>query len=258
MKTRTVFLIWGSLLIFFSCQEDPGKEIGALHLSKQYPQPGDSIDLSYQLGEIDEETEIKAFYEYFVSTKSYPVDLNFTTSEGILKAGLVIPDSATAIAFNFSINGIVDNNEKKGYFLPLYNSKGERLAGSRANEGFFYWGGYQYEVQSDSALAEMEEDLRLNPHLENEWEDYYSRLLYESDKKKAEIYMNKRIRFYTDKENLTDDDYYILARFYNTMDNKKTADSVLKIGRDNQPSGRVSEWYYSNKFRESIKKGTSL
>ncbi len=43
MKSNSMVIIAGCFLVLFSCQKaDPGKEIGALQISKQYPQPGDS------------------------------------------------------------------------------------------------------------------------------------------------------------------------------------------------------------------------
>lgn len=250
MKTKSALLVLGSFAILFSCQKaDPGKEIGALQLSKQFPQPGDSITLAYATGEMEEESEIEAFYHYFVGTKAYGEDLEFIHFAGVLKAGMAIPDSATAVIFNFSKNGKVYNNDNKGYFLPLYNNSGERLPGSRANEAYFYnYLNDEYGVQDVSALALIEKDLQQNPDLEQDWENIYSRMLYLKDKEKLAAYQKKRIAFYSGKKNLTDDDYYNLTVLYSRRENKKVVDSLLEIGRDKHPTGRVAKWYYSEKF----------
>lgn len=139
MKTSSFLLIACSCLLF-SCQKDlhdPGKDIGTLHISKQKPIPGDIVELIYRPNLTSKEDKVEGFYHYFVGSTSYPEDVELTDSSGILKGRIIIPDSATAVAFNFSRNGVVDNNLKKGFVLPLHDAKGELLPGSRASTGYF-------------------------------------------------------------------------------------------------------------------------
>lgn len=115
MKTSS-FLLIACVCLFFSCQKDltdPGRNIGALHLSKEKPVPGDVVELTYRPNVTSDGDEVEGFYHYFVGSTSYPEDVELVDSAGLLKGQIIIPDSATALAFNFSRNGVIDNNFKK-------------------------------------------------------------------------------------------------------------------------------------------------
>ena len=180
MKTRSLLFISSCVLALTSCGDDdkaandPGRDLGALHLSKENPQPGDTLLLTYQDEGAGEEAELYAFYHYFVGTSAYPVDIDFTDSSGVMKAQIVLPDSAQAVAFNFSRNYRVDSNDKKGYALGLYDEEGNPLPGSQASLGYFYSRyGSQYEVENDSALQMIEKDIQGHPELNEEWDNAY-------------------------------------------------------------------------------------
>lgn len=237
MKIKSIILFVLLTALILSCKddknmEDPGTNLGALHISKQKPQPGDQLDLTYtgDASNLADSAEVVAFYHYFVGPDAYPEDIEFTDSSGVWKASIVLPDSATTVAINISQNWKIDNNNKKGFILPLYDSKGELLAGSKASQGHFYNSyGSRYEVKNDSAFALLEEDLEENPELNKDWDVVYARMLYAKDKEKAKAYIEQRIKERGGKENPEKEDLMTVHKLYELLKEKESVDSLEQI-----------------------------
>ena len=255
MKTRAILLISGCALALTSCgdddkaAQDPGRDLGALHLSKENPQPGDTLYLTYESDAAEEEAELEAYYHYFVGTEAYPQDIDFTDSSGVWKARLVLPDSAVAVAFNLSRDNKIDSNNKKGYVVELYDEEGKPLPGSQASLGYFFSRyGSQYEVENDSALQMMQKDLEAHPELHDDWDAAYAMMLMAEDKERGKAYLDERIAVYSEKEELTEEDYTRLSGFYNRRGNKAAVDSINAIAMEKFPAGNLMMDEYYKKF----------
>src|SRR5690606_7595479 len=245
-------------LLFVSCLndkkegKDPGKTIAALHLSKQKPQPGDTIHISYKLDSQDKITPLEGYYHYFVDSRSYPEDINLTDSAGVWKGMIVIPDSATTLAFHFEQNYKIYKNSNKGYVQPLYDKEGNLLPGSKASNGYYFLSmGDQYEVKNDSALVMMQTDLQKYPDLENEWDETFSYYLFESDKEEGEKFIDKRIKYYSSQPSLTEKDYSTLIRFYSILKDQKKQDSINLIALEKYPQGQTAQYSFFEKFYQA-------
>lgn len=77
MKINPPVLAILLMVFIFSCKnekqkEDPGTSLGSLHISKEKPQPGDQLELTYSEDkpDISDSTELKGFYHYFVGPKA--------------------------------------------------------------------------------------------------------------------------------------------------------------------------------------------
>ena len=255
MKTRTILFISGCALALASCGDDdkaandPGRDLGALHLSKQNPQPGDTLLLTYKSDATEEDAELEGYYHYFVDSDAYPQDIEFTNSEGVWTAQVVVPDSAVAVAFNLSRDNRIDSNNKKGYAIGLYDEEGKLLPGSQASLGYFYSRyGSQYEVENDSALQMMRKDLEAHPDLNDEWDMAYGTLLMAQDKERGSAYLNERIAAYSGKQELTEDEYFRLAGFYDRTGNKTAFDSVNAVAMEKFPTGNLMVNEYYNQY----------
>ena len=256
MKTTSLLQICGCALALVSCgdekanNEDPGKDLGALHISKEFPQPGDTLQLTYDAADAGEDTEVEAYYHYFVGPDAYPQDIDFTDSAGVWKATVVVPDSAVAVAFNLRQGDRLDTNAEQGYTLALYDEEGNTLPGSRASLGFFYERfGRQYEVENDSSLFLIEQDLQAFPELRRDWDRVYTGMLFTSDAQKAEAYAKERIAFYSEQDSLIEAEYAALADFYERLGNQEAADSVNALVLERFPTGTLMINEYYSRFR---------
>src|SRR5690606_39149113 len=132
------------LFLLASCEkqkEDPGLDIGELHISKTFPKPGDSLKLSYSLDEnsLEDDSEFQSLYYYLVNENMYPEDINLKKADnGNWEGYIKIPDSAKALAFNFKSGETYYNNKNNGYTVLLYDENQKQIAGSNASLGYYY------------------------------------------------------------------------------------------------------------------------
>ena len=249
MKAKLTLLIAALILSFSSCnndeKEDSGRTLGSLHISKEKPQPGQTVDLVYAVDSTDGENEVEGYYRYFVGPASYPEDIHFSDSAGAWRANIVLPDSATAVAFNLSRNGKLDNNSKKGFFLPLYDKEGQPLPGSGASRGYFYYRyGNSYEVANDSAISIIEEDLEKNPELLEDWDAVYANMLYASDKEKGKAHIDNRITTYANNDDLSEKELTTLKNFYSILGDEEKDDSIYNVIAEKYPSSSALKQKY--------------
>src|SRR5699024_3103540 len=115
-------------LLMVSCNSSNknGKTIGNLQLSETTPHPGDVVDLNYTpLHAKEAEDDLTAYYYTLVNDKAYVKEVDLEKNDkGVLKGKITIPDSATAIAFNFEEGDKFLTNDGLGYVQPLYTQEG--------------------------------------------------------------------------------------------------------------------------------------
>lgn len=257
MKKFYFLSIVVSLFVFFACQEnnvivDKGLSLGKLHISKSFPKQGDTISIRYEMDTTQSEIP-EASYNYMVHNRYYPADIELAKVGEVYEGDLVIPDSATALAFNFNINETFDGNEKKGYVQFLYDENDSILPNSQASLGFYYiTAGERFGIGQDksTALALMENDFRRNPDLAPKWDNGYSypTILMETKPEEGEQLIKERIKSYSKKENLSEEEYLSLAGFYYSVGNKVKQDSVNNEAIKRFPNGQRAEQLLSSKF----------
>lgn len=112
----TYLALAGLLTAAVSCndqpEEDQGREIGKLHLSKSHLKPGDQVEIAYQR-DGDSSEAPKAYAYYLVGSNYYPVDIELKDSSAKWMGKLQIPDSVQAVSFHFKRGEKWESNDKK-------------------------------------------------------------------------------------------------------------------------------------------------
>ncbi|MFZ0491475.1 MAG: TlpA disulfide reductase family protein [Salegentibacter sp.] len=255
MKKITQVMALGLLAVLSSCsnqekENSKGQDIGNLHLSREYLHPGDSIRISYRAA-TDSATAPEATANYIVGTRFYPVDIDLQDSSGVWMGQIAVPDSAQALAFQFKVNGDNETNEHKGYVVPLFDEEGNALSGSKAGMGNYYLREGRFsgiEVEKDSALAMMEKDFSEHPELKEKFDMVYPNMLTGSDSKKADSYIEERLKFYENKDSLSGQDYEVLDNFYRLQKDPAKADSVQQIAMEKYPKSDFAKSVYRENF----------
>lgn len=247
MKKSTIAIIMALPFIFAACkneeQSSQGKKIGALYLSKEKPVPGQDLDIIYSPKD-SVSTKPEAYLYYTVKDNLYPQDISLSDSSGVWKATVRIPDSATAIAFNFKNNGQSDNNNRKGYVQPLYNTDGENIPGSLAGSAFYYQR-YAPElnlgIKNDSILNLYKLDMEAHPEISKAWETRYANLLSRNNPEAAKDFISERLATYKDKDSLTETDYQHMADLYSYADMTDKSDSLENVIIKRFPKGKTAK-----------------
>ena len=244
MKNLTQLLALAMLVSFSSCEdekpEDSGMDMGNLHISKSKPQPGDEILVTYS-GDHSEKPE--ATINLINENNYYPVDLDLKDSADAWYGKMVIPDTIKAISFNFRKNDNYETNNDKGYVLTLHDENGKQLPGSKAIVGNYYmrYGkSFEIEMEKDSIIAMMEQDLKEYPELEDDFEIQYSNALMAKDPEKGNSYMDKRIELYHEKDTLSEENYNSLVELYSLKKDRKTSDSLTEIALSKYPKSNFA------------------
>jgi len=242
-----------------SCEsepEDKGKDIGALHISKEFPQPGDEIKITYASKDSipdSEDEKVKGIINFMTGTGIYPEDIELKDSAMLYTSSIKIPDTATAISFQFKQYNIDDNNNKAGFVLPLYNEEGKPLSGSTSQIANFYGLGERYggvEIPKDSIVASYESDFEKDPSLETKWAFSYIAMI-KGDKEKASAFVEKQMEAAKENDSLTEGDYSNLYQVNAIVGNKEAADSLRSLIPEKFPKGSMATSSYYQKMYQS-------
>src|SRR5690606_36252461 len=78
-----------------------------------------------------------------------------------------------------------DHNDKKGYFLPLYNENSEKMKGSNSAIAFYaVRQGSDYGIKMDkkAAFETIHAEMSAHPELQSDWSNSYLQMAYRNDK----------------------------------------------------------------------------
>ena len=241
-----------------SCEKEPedkGQDIGALHINKQFPQPGDEIKITYASEDSipsEEDEKVKGIINFITENGIYPEDLDLKDSAMMYISNIKIPDSVTAISFQFKQYNIDDNNDKAGYVLPLYDEEGSALTGSNSQIANLYSQGDRYgniEIPKDSIISKFESDFKKDPELAQKWSTSYVNLI-KSDKEKVNAFVEEQMASSAAKDSLDEDDYMTLYRMNAIVGNKKAADSLRNLVPEKFPQGSLaSSSFYQKTYQ---------
>lgn len=235
--------------------EDQGKDIGALHIDKEFPQPGDEINITYASDDSipsDESEQVKGIVNFMTGTGVYPEDIDLKDSAMLYTSTIKIPDTATAISFQFKQYDIDQNNEKAGFVMPLYDKEGKALTGSSAQIANLYSQGDRYgniEMPDDSLVSKFETDFKKDPELTQKWATSYVNLI-KSDKEKVNAFVEKQMATARTSDSLTEQEYLNLQRINGNINNKEAVDSLEKKILKKFPKGNLaSQAFYSKMYQ---------
>ena len=242
-----------------SCESEPeekGKDIGALHISKEFPQPGDEIKITYAAEDSipdSEDEKIKGIINFMTGSNIYPEDIELKDSAMLYTSSIKIPDTATAISFQFKQYNIDQNNNKAGFVLPLYDEEGNPLSGSASQIANFYGLGERYggvEIAEDSIIANYESDFEKDPSLEQQWALPYV-VAIKADKEKASAFVEKQMQAAKENDSLSEDDYSKLSQVNAAVGNKEAADSLRGLIPEKFPKGSLASLSYYQKLYQA-------
>ena len=246
---QSLSLLFSGILLLTSCNNrennDTGKQLGSLYISKSKPERGDQLQLSYKSSDTISSEKTEGYVYYIVNENIYPQDLELRDSADVYLATVKVPDSVTALAFNFRTNDRNDTNDKKGYAVNIYDADGNPVAGSESSLAYFYeypGSSLGIQVKKDSLLAAYKSDITAHPELKNGfWGSRYAQALYANDKEAAQKFTDAQIAEISKKDTLSEEDYIQLNSLYSSVQEKAKSDSVKNIIANKFPKSRISQ-----------------
>src|SRR5690606_12635090 len=187
MKTSHLLTITLSIVLLVTAcekqQEDPGLHIGELHISKTYPQPGDSLKLKFAPDKsiLEGDSEFESLFYTLIDNQMYAEDIHFNkNNDSVWQATIKIPDSAKALAFNFKTGETYLNNQNKGYVTPLYTENEAEILGSQSSMGMYYLmyaDAHNIKIEKKDILSLLKKDIEANPESKEKLDVTYLNLL---------------------------------------------------------------------------------
>lgn len=222
--------------------------IGKLTISDEHPKPGDNLDLTYNSDE-----EVDAFYAYMVGDKNYPLDIDFSEKDGEQKSSIKIPDSAIALAFIIKVDDKFDDNNKKGYLVPLFNNEGEQIVGSNSATSYYALrNGGNYDIKGDekATVSAIKADMDANPDLKSYWEVPYLQLLFKNDKEEGKKLIDAYAASVGQRSDAPEKDYTSVIQFYSMLKEDAKADSIKKVALAKFPKGNTANYEMVGQFQK--------
>ncbi|MGC1632291.1 MAG: redoxin domain-containing protein [Gelidibacter sp.] len=252
MKKNLLYLFL-MLLALYSCKEEAEKKaepitIGHLTISNEHPQAGDNLELTYK-----SDQEVEAFYAYMVGDKNYPLDIDFSAKDGEQKSSIKIPDSAVALAFIFKVDGQYDNNDKKGYLLPLYTKDGEKIPGSNSAMAYYsirYGADYGIKGDPTTALNTIKSEFDAHSNLKSTWEVPYLQLAYQNDKEEAKKLIDQYAASLGKKSTVSEKEYNSVLQFYSMIGEEAKVDSIKAEALAKFPKGSTANYEMIEQFKQ--------
>lgn len=254
MKKINLLLLF--TIVLMSCKNDKKesaftpKNMGPLSISTDKPQPGETIDIAYKNDDLAE-----AFYIYMVNTKNYPIDIDFDSHGDERKSSIKIPDSADAIAFVFKLedDDTYDDNDNKGYVLPLYNETGAQMTGSKSAAALFtIRDGSYYGIEADEEEVAniLKNNLEAHPNLKDDWETTYLELAHKTNKDNGKALIENYLTTLSAKTDKTEDEFVSMVNFYDLLGEDSKADSIKAITIETFKNGSFANYEVFNTFRD--------
>ena len=236
------------LFLFSACKNEEKAvpqpiEIGDFSFSSKTIEANTPFQITYNgNGELDD-----SFFYQLSHSKSYPFDLDFNNNT----ATITIPDSISAIAFNFKVDDDYANNNNEGFLFSVVDND-EKMAidveASKQNYIINYGENFGIEGNAKDALNALENALEKNPELKKEWIDRHIYLARQVDAKTAKDVSDMYLSEFSTKPAETLEDYNTLTSVYNGMRDSKRSDSILKIAAEKFPDSDLALRSVINNF----------
>lgn len=246
MKKFSIYVLI-SFFAFASCKEEKvltPLTLGDFEISTDKIIQNEPFIITYH----GDDTEMESSYHQLKDYRGYLYDINFKNK----KATVTIPDSISAVAFKFKVNGEFENNKGKGYLLNVHDANGDMVVGGNtmiANYPLTHGGSYGVVVGSSSQLIKaMENDLMGSPEFKEEFELSYLYILQSYDKDKMKVVVEKKTEELEAKENLNENGYSLLYSSYQLAGKLELADYIEKIAISKFPNGELKTDRLINEF----------
>ncbi|MBA6152791.1 TlpA disulfide reductase family protein [Gelidibacter maritimus] len=252
MKKITLYLFL-TLLVVFSCKQESEKKaspltMGPLTISNEQPKPGDHLEIIYSSAK-----DVEAFYAYMVGDRNYPVDIDFSESNNEHHASIHVPDSAVALAFLIRADDQFDDNDKKGYLVPLYDESGSKIIGSKAATALYALRqGSDYGIKMDekAAFETIHTDMTAHPELKADWNSSYLQMAYKNDKIEGKKLIDTYAATIGTQSDVSEKEYTTLLQTYSIIGDESKLDSLKKVVLEKFPEGSTANFELIDQFQQ--------
>ncbi len=249
-KTFLIILCAGLLCLDFCAQKEP---TGKFSYFPEKPTKGEKITVQYNPEGTNLEKAEEIYLVAYSYTKGNPEAKDFLmTKKGkTWTATLSSDEKSRGILIKFVHEEEVDNNEKNGYTIPLYDKGANPVPGGLAGlaEAYSSWGRYFLGMETDMALAfsYFEEEFKLHPELKREYLVPYLTIIAGVKRESGREIILSELDELAGKSDLTEEEYSFVVGWYTRLNQTEKVQKYTAIIRDKYPRGTFVK---EERFRE--------
>jgi len=254
MFRNCLFLVVISL-IFISCSGEPDFS-GKFGWSPDFVEPGDEVTIFYNPDSTDlaGSKNIQCVVYLFNNNLIKTVDVPLSSDKKFLTGKIRTNDSTLGLLLKFKSDDFKDNNEKNGYVIFLTDDEGKKLPGSLAGyaAAINRWGAYYLDLDrnKEKALALFEEEFTINPDQKKNFYQSYFEVISAVKTEDGDKIIGDELVILENRNDKTEDDYTVLAKWYSEMGNKEKAEECDKFIKENYPKSEYVQRQKYSEFRE--------
>ncbi len=264
MKKILILAAMFSLLFSNYCAQQENEILYKFSISPEKPAPGDSITVLYnprgtELAASDNISMVSYFYSKGLPEAKETV---MRRKNGSWNAFLLIPEESCGALIKFQDDDAIDNNEKKGYVIHLYDKEGEPVPGTYAGlaESYAGWATYFLEIETNEKEVNdlFQEEFTNNPGLKKDYLLYYFRNLYTMGSAGGQERALKELEEVAGDSELDAEQLSTVVSIYENLGNNEKAEKYAKMIREMEPKGkfvrseRFSEFYHTEDMAEKM------
>jgi len=262
MRKTFLIVLCACLLCFSDCarKEQPGR----FSYSPERPLAGEEIAVQYYPEGTSLEKAEEIYLVAYSYTKGSPEAKDFLmTKKGkTWTATFSSDEKSRGILIKFVHEEEVDNNEKNGYLISLYDKNGNPAPGGLAGlaEAFSSWGRYFLEMEGDMelAFAYFEKEFDIHPELKREYLVPYLTIIAGIKRENGKEIILKEVDNLAGKSDLTEEEYSFIVGWYTRLNQIEKVQKYSAVIRDKYPQGnfvqeeRFREFYVTQDVGEKI------
>jgi len=211
-----------------------GKD-NSLKVSPAKPKAGDKVTVTFNpAGTNLEKAEKIKMSAYFCSDKTV-IDLAVVEMEkknSLFTGSFKVNEKAEIVGLKFSEGKKVEANNKKGYYIRLYNNKGKESDAGLAIYALapYSWGRFiGAETDLNAAYKNLKNLFKTKPAIKDKYVKDYITIMMNVLKEKGFDLIAAELKKMEEKSNLTAEDYSYFQRIYGQIKQKDKADEYKKI-----------------------------
>ena len=251
-RTSKAFVL--IFLILLSCSGDPEFK-GEFGFSPHTVSPGEEVTVMYNADstDLDQKNEVECIAYLYSHKLINTMDVPLKKKGAIYSGKIKTSNETLGILLKFKSYDVVDNNNKNGYVIYLNDRDGKPVAGSLAGYAAAIngWGAYYLELDRDKqkALDLFDQEFKTNPQIKTAFLGSYFESVYAVRLDDREEIITEELRALETRNNLSEENYVLLANWYSKLGNDQKTDLYKKIIEEAYPKSEYLQEKLYKKFR---------
>jgi len=231
---------------FISCSSEPVWE-GVFDYYPEKPEPGDEITVFYNAdsSRLSSYNEIEMVAYLYSDNLDDAVSVEMKKVQNGWEGKINTTEETRGIIIKFRNDDNIDNNDKKGYVIHLYDGD-KIIPGSVAGLGraVLNWGSFYIDLERDFELAMkyLEEDFSANPGIKNEYLNAYLLTYSELHPESLDSLINKELAELEKEKNLSEDNLVTLVDWYERTGNIEKSDKYKNMLFEKFPQSEAAQF----------------